>query len=378
MQFPLPGVPAVPRSLAARAPRPPEVLPLKGRRHFHLGLWAALLACTALAVWIFIRWKSSGGFSLRDFLGTITHADWRWLALSICITFAGYLGRAFRWAVFLEPLAHSPSVPRILTATVIGFTAIQLLGRPGELVRPYLISLGEKVSFSSQLAAWFLERVYDSLLVLAIFGIALVLYTGDTRFASAGLNWVLRTGGSIAAAIGAACLAILFALHRLSPAVLRQRLSPLTGLLPASYAGKASHLLGSLIDGFASIRNVSSALRVLGWSIVQWGIISAAFLAAFRAFPETRALAPTDVIVFMGFVAFGGIIQIPGIGGGMQVVAALVLVELFRLSIESATGIALAIWATGFVSVVPLGLILALSQGLQWGKLRHLKESIEL
>ena len=87
------------------------------------------------------------------------------------------------------------------TATTIGFTAIVVLGRPGEIVRPYLISVREKVSFSSQLAAWFLERVFDTLLILSIFGVALVLYTGDTRHAGAGLTWVLRTGGSIAWAI---------------------------------------------------------------------------------------------------------------------------------------------------------------------------------
>lgn len=355
---------------------PPEVPPLTGRRHLRLGLWTALLACAALAVWAILRWKSSDGFSFNDFLATISRADWRWLTISVLITFAGLLGRAVRWAVFLEPLNPNPSIPRLFSATAIGFTAIVILGRPGEIVRPYLISVREKVSFSSQLAAWFLERVFDTLLILSIFGVALVLYTGDTRHAGAGLTWVLRTGGSIAAAIGAICLAVLFALYRWSHD-LRQRLAPLLDMLPAAHTGKAARLLDSLIEGFSSVRSLSSATRVLGWSIVEWAIITCSFLTAFRAFPEVAGLPTTDVIVFMGFVAFGSIVQIPGIGGGMQVIATLVLVELFHLSIESATGIALTIWVVGFLSVVPLGLILALSQGLQWGKLRHLKDTIE-
>ena len=36
-----------------------------------------------------------------------------------------------------------------------------ILGRAGELVRPYLISLKEQVPFSSQMAAWLLERILD-------------------------------------------------------------------------------------------------------------------------------------------------------------------------------------------------------------------------
>jgi len=81
-----------------------------------------------------------------------------------------------------------------------------------------------------------------------------------------------------------------------------------------------------------------------------------------------------DVLIFLGFVAFGSIVQIPGIGGGMQVVSVVVLTELFRLPLEVATSIAIASWMISFVTIVPIGLVLAFHEGLQWGKLRHLGE----
>ena len=43
----------------------------------------------------------------------------------------------------------------------------------------------------------------------------------------------------------------------------------------------------------------------------------------------------------MGFVSFGSIVQIPGVGGGMQVVSVLVLTELFGIRLELATAFAL-------------------------------------
>jgi hypothetical protein len=40
---------------------------------------------------------------------------------------------------------------KLLTATVIGFTAITLFGRAGDFVRPYLIAVKEQVPLTSQL-----------------------------------------------------------------------------------------------------------------------------------------------------------------------------------------------------------------------------------
>ena len=99
--------------------------------------------------------------------------DWSWLALAVALVLATYVGRALRWEVMLRPLRKDASLWRIFTATAIGFTAVVLFGRAGEPVRPYLIAKNENVSFSSQIAAWIVERILDLLMVLLIFGIAL-------------------------------------------------------------------------------------------------------------------------------------------------------------------------------------------------------------
>ena len=49
-----------------------------------------------------------------------------------------YFLRALRWKIFLRPVRKEASLKGILPATVIGFTGLALLGRPGELIRPYL------------------------------------------------------------------------------------------------------------------------------------------------------------------------------------------------------------------------------------------------
>jgi len=93
----------------------------------------------------------------------------------------------------------------------------------------------------------------------------------------------------------------------------------------------------------------------------------------FKAFPATHELGVTDVVILLGFVCLGSIVQIPGVGGGMQIVTVLVLTEFFGVSLEAASGIALVLWIITFVVIVPLGLVLAFHEGIQWRNLRHIQ-----
>ena len=83
----------------------------------------------------------------------------------------------------------------------------------------------------------------------------------------------------------------------------------------------------------------------------------------------------TDVVIALGFVAFGSVLQIPGVGGGMQIATVLVLTELYGVSLEAASGIALVLWIITFVVIVPLGLVLAFHEGIKWRSLRHIDSS---
>ncbi|HYM12789.1 MAG TPA: lysylphosphatidylglycerol synthase transmembrane domain-containing protein, partial [Bryobacterales bacterium] len=135
-----------------------------------LALWAVLLL---VAVYLMRSELRTSGFHWSVFLASLTRLQMRWLVAAVALALATYPGRALRWAVLLKPLRPKPDMRKLVSATIIGFTAVTLLGRPGEFVRPYLIAVQERVPFSSQLAAWVLERIYDLLIVLAIFGFAL-------------------------------------------------------------------------------------------------------------------------------------------------------------------------------------------------------------
>lgn len=316
------------------------------------------------------RWRTSG-FSWHDFADALTGVDWSWLALGMALILATYLGRALRWEVMLRPLQNHTSIPRIFSATVIGFTAVVLFGRAGEPVRPYLIAKREGVTFSSQVAAWVVERMLDLLMVLVVFGVALSQISRSAIQHGPRVSLVLQAGGYTAGVIGVACLALLLGLRKFHGGV-QQRLMDALSFLPHLVAAKIGKALKSFGEGMESTRSGARTSLLVFYTVVEWFVIAGCFICVFKAFPATHALGVTDVVILLGFVSFGSIVQIPGVGGGMQIVTVLVLTEFFGVTLEAASGIALVLWFITFVSIVPLGLVLAFREGIQWRNLRHI------
>src|SRR6185295_3060249 len=105
-------------------------------------------------------------------------------------------------------------------------------------------------------------------------------------------------------------------------------------------------------------------LQLVGYTFAEWTLIVVCFLLMFLSIPATQNMGFVDCLVVVGFVAFGSAIQIPGVGGGMQVATVLVLTELFGLPFETAAGISILLWLATFVAIVPIGLALAVHEGL--------------
>lgn len=338
--------------------------------------WAiALTILSLLLLWLALfRWRDSG-FEWAAFARTFVHLRWHWVALASLLGLSTYLGRALRWEVMLKPIAPRASLWNLIKATAIGFTAVVLLGRPGELVRPYLIATKEKVSMSSQMAAWILERILDLLTVLLVFGLALSQV--QAQEVGPRVGWVLQVGGRVVAVSCSICVVVLFVFRRYSEAIRCRLLESLTFLSPERQE-RADRLITAFLDGLRATRGDSSLLLLFAYSAAEWVLIGACYFCLFQAFPETSGLGWKDALIFMGFVSFGSIVQVPGIGGGMQIVTVVVLTELFRLPLELATSMALLTWAITFVVIIPPGLLLALHEGLTWKRLRRLESEVEL
>lgn len=326
-----------------------------------------LAVAVLVAIW---RWVLPRGFDWALFVRTFKQMDPVLLTSGAILTLVTFFGRAIRWKEMIRPLKPDASLSRLMWATTIGFSASVLMGRAGEFVRPYLIAKDQRLSISSQLAVWFLERLTDLIAVLVIFGVSLVQLE-DSVASQVGpqIRWVLESGGKLIAAIGGVSLIVLIAFRSFSEAA-SQRVRDGLGFLPDVIQDRIGNVIEAFARGMEATRNGKTLAIILILTFFEWALIEASFYCIFKGFPSTVNLTVMDTLVILGFISFGSIVQIPGVGGGMQVVTILVLTQMFDVGLEHATAVATVLWVIGFAIIVPPGVFLALRSHLHWQDLR--------
>jgi len=212
-------------------------------------------------------------------------------------------------------------------------------------------------------------------MVLLLFGIGLTQVSNSAIQPGPKMRIILEVGGYVAVASGAAAMALLIALRQMRGPVLQRLLRGLR-FLPDKIHAKVESTLGSFEEGMQSMRKPSYTALLVLYTVIEWLVIAGAFYCTCRAFPTTAMLGITDVVILLGFVAFGSAVQIPGVGGGMQIATVVVLTEFFGVPFEAASGIALVLWITTFVTIVPMGLALAFHEGIKFRNLRHLDSAV--
>ncbi len=130
------------------------------------------------------------------------------IGAAIALIYATYWLRAVRWAVFVSP-TKKVSATSLLGSQFIGFTAVALFGRLADLTRPYLVARRTGLSFSSQVAVYTIERMFDLGAAAIIFSSALAFTPKDLPhhevFVRTGL---ISLGATVAIAIFAGAIRV--------------------------------------------------------------------------------------------------------------------------------------------------------------------------
>src|SRR5208337_612416 len=171
--------------------------------------YAAVFVVLAVLVYFQFRtWQNFDWDRLLQF-----RLNWRHIAHGVAYIYFAYFLRAVRWKIFLRPVRKDASILGLVPPTVIGFTGLALLGRAGEMIRPYLIARRHNLPVASQVAVWAVERIFDvgafTLLMLAAIFLPSKL-RAFTRDAPPDVrHWIHFTGYAlIALVLGLLCAAV--------------------------------------------------------------------------------------------------------------------------------------------------------------------------
>jgi glycosyltransferase 2 family protein len=281
------------------------------------------------------------------------------------LIYAAFLLRAFRWKLLLRPMRQT-SVRRILGPTVVGFTALALLGRPGELVRPYLLARRERLSVSSQLGIWMVERFFDITAFGTLFLVSVLVspdlrrlpYFGDVRHAFLTL-----------AALAAVLAGIVLLLYRR-----RARLVPwaekLMDAVLRRFRKSPTHVVQSFVGALKTMKRTGEFLEIAGVSVAMWGVIACAYWSVIRSLPSLNRVTFPYVVLLMAFSMVGSLVQLPG-AGGAQLITIAVLVRVFGVQGEVAVACGALLWVATYMAPVPAGLLLLHHYGLSLRKVSH-------
>src|SRR3954469_6951810 len=121
------------------------------KRYLTLGIVGLLLA--ALAYLQFRTWRHFDWATFWSYTGDTRKL---YLIAALAVIFADYYFRALRWKLLLLPTKRVSALS-LVASQVIGFTAIGVLGRPGDLVRPYLVARRENLQLPSQIGVLAVE-----------------------------------------------------------------------------------------------------------------------------------------------------------------------------------------------------------------------------
>jgi uncharacterized protein (TIRG00374 family) len=299
--------------------------------------------------------------------------SWRHIVHGIGYIYLSYFLRAIRWKVFLRPVRKQVSILGLVPPTLIGFTGLALLGRPGELIRPYLIARRENLPFASQMAVWTVERIFDVggftvLMVSAIFlPSKLRAFTltapPDVR------HWIHFTGYAlIALVIGLLSGAVLISYRgQLIAQWIEARFSHLAENLGHRIAQK----IREFTVGLNTIHGPIAFLQLSAVSVLMWWFIALAYKEVTHAYGAPMdAMSVTKVLLLMGASMIGSLVQLPGVGGGSQLATISALDHVFDIvPKELAVSCGIMLWLVTFVAVVPVGLLLSHNERLSLRKL---------
>src|SRR5687767_2339732 len=131
-----------------------------------------LFLFAALIIWFFGR-----NLDWHEVSQSLRKANAWYLSYAVLIICFGYLLRAIRWRVLLEPITPA-SLKELFATTTVGFAAIFLIGRAGELVRPMWLPMRDRrVRPSAALVTLGLERIFDLAAIACFFAVNLLWFT---------------------------------------------------------------------------------------------------------------------------------------------------------------------------------------------------------
>ena len=341
-----------------------------------------LVAIVGLGVLGFVAYRARGLFHFGDFSGAkllhaLRDANPFLLALSVVAIYSCYALRSLRWKLFQQNLGPS-HFWNIYAMTLAGFSAIFLLGRAGEPIRPLLLARREQLPVSGIFGIYVLERLFDAASAAVIAAIGLLLFQSHAHASemTAALQTAARTTGFVlfVGVLGAAVVLVYLRLH--GTALLERRLQPIVAA--HGWKAKFASIVLEFARGVQTLRTWGQLALAVLYSTVHWFLVLLVYLWVSHSFGGKLAgITLSDAMLVMAFTLVGSAVQVPGVGGGSQAGSIIAYTAIFGVEREPAVAAAIVLWLISFAICSLVGVPLLIREGWSLGELRRMAKAEE-
>ena len=327
--------------------------------------FAALCLLAAALLWWFGR-----NLNWNEVRHAVSAADPVLLTIAVVLICLAYLVRAFRWGALLKPLGAA-RLTDLFTATTIGFSAVFLLGRTGEVVRPVVLPMRDpNVRPSAAIVTILVERIYDSMAVALIFALTLIWFRPpvalDISFDQ------VRTIGFVI--LGGTIVNLVFLIwFRKNSARLLDALNNRFSrwrFIPQRLAKLVINLLEQLSSALRVLVNATELAETVGWTVLLWLGIAGANLLVMRACHVEVGVAETTFV--LGWSMLGSLVPTPGGAAGAFHAATAAGLLFLGVKKETAAALSIVLHLVDFGPAVLFGLFYFIRGDLSISRLRTL------
>ncbi len=298
-------------------------------------------------------------------------SDWRLVAGGVVLISIGYMVRALRWRTLLSPITPA-SIRELFAATTMGFGALFLFGRAGEIVRPVVLPLRDhRVKAAASFITIMVERICDMFAVVVLFAINLLWFQAPANRAVE-FSDVRKGGLVVLIGVVLGLLGLVWFRHHSHSAVswIDRKLSGLR-FVPDRVRRLITHLLEHLAQALGIFTNFRELAATFIWTLMLWLLVLLATWMIMHAFGLATSFR--DALFIMGWALVGSLFPGPGGGaGGFHATTKYGLTMFLGVETNQAAALTIVLHLVYFGPALILGFYYFLRSDINVARLRQL------
>ncbi len=298
--------------------------------------------------------------------GEIEGANLFIVVAGTAVMFLSHLVRAWRYKMFLRPIAPHTKLRSSFRALIAGYATNNFIPRGGDIVRPVLFSKREAIPISSSVAVMLIERLADYIGLTALLAVTIIAFRGrlTQEFPALDLLWF-----PIAALSGVLCgfgVLLLFSERKA-----RRVLEWLASHLPHRWRGAVERGAAYLEAGLREVREGSAWPAIIGTFGIS-ALYTASMYVSIQAFRGTGLVNVGIIGCFllqsMSGIAF--ILPSPGGTGTYHFLVSQALAVMFGVPPALAVAFATLTHASNYLLTSLFGILFMMADGISLTSLK--------